>query len=81
MQLMEWTSPFGNDADNEPVLKRPAAKARGGNPRAATITVAAASGKRKVTGNKKEMKGSQVYPARFALQVVRLHWPDRFTDK
>ena len=37
-----------------------------------------ADGTKAVTGNKQALKDSQVYPVRFALSVVRLHWPEKF---
>lgn len=47
--------------------------------KAALVKVArGADGKRTFTGDKVALKDSQVYPARFALCVVQLHWRQRF---
>lgn len=31
-------------------------------------------GKKQVTGKRDELKGSQIYPVRFALAIVKSHW-------
>ncbi len=38
-----------------------------------TVKVAA-DGTKRVTGKKKQLQHSQLYPVRFALAVVRSHW-------
>ena len=43
-----------------------------------STTVTQDDGTRKVYGAKEEMRLSQVYPARFALEVVKLCWPEKF---
>ena len=53
-------------------------KAKGATGAQLTLRTIDAAGKVRVTGVKKALQQSQVYPARFALAVVKHHWPSRF---
>jgi len=61
--------------------KRPE-RARGTGAAKTTTTLAIRyvdkKGRLRCTGRKQALKQSQVYPARFALEVVRAHFPDKF---
>ena len=59
-----------------PKRKKPKSKAKA-NPIKLVTNRVGQDGKMRVHGKKQALKGSQVYPARFALAVVRHHWGHR----
>ena len=88
--LLYGTAPFmsalrrSNYADSEAAglpanVGKPTAQLKAGTHSAKLVTVVTKDdGTRKVTGSKQALQLSQVYPACFALEVVKLGWPEKF---